>query len=77
MSDAPAPVTDLRDLRARAEALLPDLAALRHDLHRIPEIGLDLPLTQGRVLAALDELRAATGATLEVTTGTGLSSVVA
>ncbi|GIG28299.1 M20 metallopeptidase family protein [Cellulomonas marina] len=74
MSDALVPDTDLR---ARAEALLPDLAALRHDLHRIPEIGLDLPLTQARVLAALDELRAATGATLEVTTGTALSSVVA
>ncbi|WP_258724654.1 M20 metallopeptidase family protein [Cellulomonas sp. NS3] len=58
-------------LLADAEALAPELTALRHDLHRVPEIGLHLPKTQARVLAALD------GLGLEVTTGTGLSSVVA
>lgn len=58
-------------LLADAQALAPELTALRHDLHRIPEIGLHLPRTQARVLAALD------GLGLEVTTGTGLSSVVA
>ncbi len=59
------------DLLAEATALAPDLAALRHDLHRIPEIGLELPLTQARVLEALE------GLGLEITTGAGLSSVVA
>ncbi|HQY34698.1 M20 family metallopeptidase [Actinotalea sp.] len=58
-------------LLADALAMAPDLVALRRDLHRIPEIGLHLPLTQARVLAALE------GLDLEVTTGTGLSSVVA
>jgi hippurate hydrolase len=48
-----------------------DLVRLRHDLHRQPEIGLHLPRTQEKVLAALDPLP------LEVTTGKGLSSVTA
>lgn len=48
-----------------------DLVNLRRRLHRIPELGLDLPLTQR---AVLDELE---GLDLEVTTGTSLSSVVA
>jgi amidohydrolase len=48
-----------------------DLIALRRDLHRHPEIGLDLPRTQQRVLAALAELP------LEVRTGGALSSVTA
>ena len=61
----------LGDLLAEARALAPELSALRHDLHRIPEIGLHLPRTQALLLAALD------GLGLEVTTGAGLSSVVA
>jgi hippurate hydrolase len=61
----------LEDLRADARALLPDVAALRHALHRTPEIGLHLPRTQATVLEALEPLG------LEVGTGTGLSSVVA
>ncbi|MBE2999218.1 amidohydrolase [Nocardiopsis sp. HNM0947] len=48
-----------------------DLVALRHDLHRHPEIGLDLPRTQERVLRALD------GLPLETATGTACSSVTA
>ncbi len=48
-----------------------ELVALRRRLHRAPEIGLDLPGTQGAVLAAL------AGLDLEVHTGEGLSSVVA
>ncbi|MFC4998144.1 M20 family metallopeptidase [Dactylosporangium cerinum] len=48
-----------------------DLIELRRDLHRHPEIGLDLPHTQRRVLAALE------GLPLEVSTGTALSSVTA
>lgn len=61
----------LATLRTEAAALLPELAALRHALHRTPEIGLDLPATQALVLEAL------AGLDLEVTTGTALSSVVA
>ena len=59
------------DLLDSARTIGPDLVALRRELHRIPEIGNDLPLTQQVVLRALD------GLDLEVTTGTGLSSVVA
>ncbi|MFB4320230.1 M20 family metallopeptidase [Actinomadura sp. 21ATH] len=54
-----------------AAALLPELTELRHDLHREPELGLDLPRTQERVLAALK------GLPLEIGTGKGLSSVTA
>jgi hippurate hydrolase len=54
-----------------ARTIGPDLVALRRELHRIPEIGNDLPLTQQAVLRALEGLE------LEVTTGTSLSSVVA
>ncbi len=54
-----------------AQAISADLAELRHAIHAEPEIGLDLPRTQARVLAALDRLP------LEVTLGTGLSSVTA
>ncbi|TVT43917.1 amidohydrolase [Amycolatopsis rhizosphaerae] len=54
-----------------AAALSDDLVALRRDLHRIPEVGLALPKTQEKVLAALD------GLPLEISTGTGLSSVTA
>ena len=48
-----------------------EIAELRHSIHREPEIGLDLPKTQAKVLAALD------GLPLEVSTGRGLSSVTA
>src|SRR5215470_10372033 len=58
-------------LREDAQAMQGDLAALRRELHQIPEIGLDLPRTQERVLAALHPLP------LEVSTGTALSSVTA
>lgn len=61
----------LAALLADARAQRDDVVALRHALHRAPEIGLDLPVTQRLVLDALD------GLGLEVTTGTGLSSVVA
>lgn len=48
-----------------------DLAGLRHTLHRGPEIGLDLPRTQSTVLEALS------GLDLEVSTGSGCTSVTA
>jgi amidohydrolase len=54
-----------------AKGLQEDLVHLRRDLHRIPEIGLDLPRTQERVLAALD------GLPLEITLGAELNSVTA
>ena len=43
-------------LRDDATALQSDLAELRHRLHRVPEVGLQLPRTQEIVLAALDGL---------------------
>jgi hippurate hydrolase len=54
-----------------ARELQPDLVALRRDLHRQPELGLQLPRTQERVLAALD------GLPLEIGTGGSLTSVTA
>lgn len=58
-------------LRADAAALAPDVVALRRALHAEPELGLDLPRTQAIVLEALE------GLDLEVSTGTGLTSVTA
>jgi amidohydrolase len=54
-----------------ARALTPELSELRHSLHREPEIGLELPRTQAKVLDALD------GLPLEVTTGRAVGSVTA
>jgi hippurate hydrolase len=59
------------NIRADAAELGPELVALRRDLHQIPEIGLHLPRTQERVLTAL------AGLPLEVSLGTGLSSITA
>jgi hippurate hydrolase len=64
-------VTTPNPLLAEAVAIAPELVALRRDLHRIPELGLELPKTQARILQALD------GLGLEITTGTALTSVVA
>ena len=64
-------------LLAEATALAPILVDLRRRLHRIPEIGLHLPLTQAAVLAALHEIEQHHAVDLEITTGTALSSVVA
>ena len=47
-----------------------ELVTLRRDLHQIPEVGLDLPQTQARILEALD------GLPLEITLGTTLSCIV-
>ena len=56
---------------AEAREIQSDLETLRRRLHQEPEIGLDLPKTQAKIIAALD------GLGLEVTTGKGLSSVTA
>src|SRR5438034_5196709 len=58
-------------VRDDAEAIAPELVGLRRAIHREPEIGLDLPGTQRKVLAALD------GLPLEISLGTALSSVTA
>lgn len=50
--------------------MTPDLIELRRCLHQIPEVGLHLPQTQARVLEALD------GLPLEITLGSGVTSVV-
>ncbi|MBW8487166.1 M20 metallopeptidase family protein [Actinomadura parmotrematis] len=58
-------------LRDAAAGMRDDLVRLRRDVHREPEIGLDLPRTQEKVLRALDDLP------LEITTGRRLTSVTA
>lgn len=59
------------NLREESAAIAADLVALRRRLHRIPELGLDLPKTQAVVLEALS------GLPLEVSIGEVLSSVTA
>lgn len=49
---------------------MPDVVALRRELHQIPEVGLQLPQTQARILDALE------GLPLEITLGKALTSVV-
>ena len=56
---------------AEAIDIQSDLETLRRQLHQEPEIGLHLPKTQAKIVAALD------GLGLEVTTGKALSSVTA
>lgn len=51
--------------------LIASLVAVRRDLHRHPELGLDNPRTQQRIIDELD------GLGLEITLGSALSSVVA
>ncbi|MBW4719698.1 M20 metallopeptidase family protein [Saccharothrix obliqua] len=58
-------------LAEAARALQPRTVALRRQVHRHPEQGLDLPATQAAVRHALE------GLPLEVTTGRSSSSVVA
>ncbi len=62
---------DSAQLLAEARELLPDAIELRRLIHSEPEIGLDLPLTQSKVIDALEDLD------LHIETGTALSSVVA
>lgn len=59
------------DLLAEANTLQPKTIALRRQLHRHPEQGLDLPRTQAAILRALE------GLPLEIHLGTSLSSVTA
>ncbi|HCA84642.1 MAG TPA: amidohydrolase [Streptomyces sp.] len=59
------------DLRDDARELQPDLVHLRRELHRLPEVGLDLPRTQETVLRELD------GLGMEISTGSAATSVTA
>jgi hippurate hydrolase len=59
------------ELPRAARVIQQELAGLRHELHRRPEIGLHLPRTQATVLRALN------GLGLEITCGDECSSVVA
>ena len=61
----------MNQLLEQARGLLPETVALRRELHQHPELGLDLPRTQARVLEAIADLG------LDVRTGDALSSVVA
>ncbi|WP_344872005.1 M20 family metallopeptidase [Nonomuraea antimicrobica] len=54
-----------------AQDMRDEIVQLRHSLHTTPELGLHLPRTQEKVLAALE------GLPLEITTGKALSSVTA
>lgn len=58
-------------IAADAQELQDDIVRLRHDLHREPEIGLQLPRTQEKVLKALD------GLPYEITLGKDTTSVTA
>jgi amidohydrolase len=52
-----------------AKQLLPELVALRRELHQIPEFAFDLPLTQQRLLSEISDLG-------EIHLGRALSSIV-
>lgn len=64
-------MTVIEDPHALAAAVHDDVVALRRRLHLHPELGLDLPRTQAAVEESLE------GLGLEITRGTGLTSVVA
>ncbi|MEO5318699.1 M20 family metallopeptidase [Arthrobacter sp. CC3] len=58
-------------ITADAKELQGEIARFRHELHREPEIGLDLPRTQEKVLKALE------GLPYEITLGESTTSVAA
>src|SRR5215831_7131123 len=58
-------------IRDEAAEISGGIAELRHSIHAEPEIGLDLPKTQQKVLQALD------GLPLEISRGQALTSVTA
>jgi amidohydrolase len=64
-------VTGVSGVHDDAVAIAGEIAGLRHAIHQDPEIGLDLPRTQQKVLDAL------AGLPLEVSRGQSLSSVTA
>ncbi|HEY2671008.1 MAG TPA: M20 family metallopeptidase [Rugosimonospora sp.] len=58
-------------LRDDTREIAPELSDLRRRLHRHPEVGLDLPVTQQTVLSAID------GLGLDITLGRSVSSITA
>jgi hippurate hydrolase len=56
---------------AEAQEIQNDLATIRRQIHQEPEIGLELPKTQAKIVTALE------GLGLEISTGNALSSVTA
>lgn len=61
----------MTDYLLAASELVPEITELRHELHRWPELGNDLPRTQAAVLSAL------AGLDLEITPGRSSTSVIA
>ena len=61
----------MNELLDAANSVFDDVVAFRRDLHQHPELGLDNPRTQEKILDALEDLP------LEIRTGEGLTSVVA
>lgn len=57
------------DFLSEAAAIQDEITSLRHRLHEHPEIGLELPWTQGQVIEALE------GLPLEITKGTQSTSL--
>jgi hippurate hydrolase len=64
-------VFEPRQLLEDARTVLPDVVSLRREIHRHPELGLELPRTQRTVLDALADLD------VSVRTGSSVTSVVA
>jgi hippurate hydrolase len=67
----PTPTDVIGEALGRDTSLAGDLVAFRREMHADPELGLELPRTQGRVLEALR------GLDLEITLGKNSTSVVA
>lgn len=65
------PSTQNESFAEAAAGMLPSLVQLRRALHSSPELGLDLPKTQAKVLDALADLD------LDITLGSGSTSVTA
>jgi hippurate hydrolase len=57
-----------KELLEEAQRYAETLTSIRHDLHQIPEFGLELPKTQARVLESIHGLG-------EITLGKGLNSI--
>ena len=64
-------MTLTESVRRHLARIEPELVALRRELHQIPEVGLELPATQRRLLDELD------GLPLEITLGRGCTSITA
>ncbi len=61
----------MNELLDAASSVFDDVVAFRRDIHQHPELGLDNPRTQEKILDALNDLP------LNISTGKGLTSVVA